>query len=139
MITPFTPAIRNNNKPRILIVDDNPRFSHSARLILQQSGQYVVCEENDAAGAVETARSFRPDLTLLDLIMPGVDGAEVAAQIESDWALHGVSIVFVTGLVTSDEARNGQRIDGHRVVSKPISSSHLLRVVDESLPCRVAA
>jgi CheY-like chemotaxis protein len=85
MITPFTSAIRNNNKPRILIVDDNPRFSHSARLILQQSGQYVVCEENDAAGAVETACSFRPDLTLLDLIMPGVDGAEVAAQIESDW------------------------------------------------------
>jgi CheY-like chemotaxis protein len=85
MITRFTSAIRNNNKPRILIVDDNPRFSHSARLILQQSGQYVVCEENDAAGAVETARSFRPDLTLLDLIMPGVDGAEVAAQIESDW------------------------------------------------------
>ena len=85
MITPFTSAIRNNNKPRILIVDDNPRFSHSARLILQQSGQYVVCEENDAAGAVETARSFRPDLTLLDLIMPGVDDAEVAAQIESDW------------------------------------------------------
>jgi len=85
MITPFTSAIRNNNKPRILIVDDNPRFSHSARLILQQSGQYVVCEENDAAGAVETARSFRPDLTLLNLIMPGVDGAEVAAQIESDW------------------------------------------------------
>jgi hypothetical protein len=85
MITPFTSAIRNNNKPRILIVDDNPRFSHSARLILQQSGQYVVCEENDAAGAVETARSFRPDLTLLDLIMPGVNGAEVAAQIESDW------------------------------------------------------
>ena len=85
MITPFTSAIRNNNRSRILIVDDNPRFSHSARLILQQSGQYVVCEENDAAGAVETARSFRPDLTLLDLIMPGVDGAEVAAQIESDW------------------------------------------------------
>jgi len=85
MITPFTSAICDNNKPRILIVDDNPRFSHSARLILQQSGQYVVCEENDAAGAVETARSFRPDLTLLDLIMPGVDGAEVAAQIESDW------------------------------------------------------
>ena len=85
MITPFTSVIRNNNNPRILIVDDNPRFSHSARLILQQSGQYVVCEENDAAAAVETARSFRPDLTLLDLIMPGVDGAEVAAQIESDW------------------------------------------------------
>ena len=139
MITPFTPAIRNTNKLRILIVDDNPRFSHSARLILQESGQYVVCEENDAASAVETARSFRPDLILLDLVMPQLDGAEVAAQVESDWALHGVPIVFVTGLVTRDEARNGQRIDGHRVVSKPVSSFDLLGAVEESLPCRAAA
>ena len=139
MITPFAPAIRDTNKPRILIVDDNPRFSHSARLILQESGQYVVCEENDAASAVETARSFRPDLILLDLVMPQLDGAEVAAQVESDWALHGVPIVFVTGLVTRDEARNGQRIDGHRVVSKPVSSFDLLGAVEESLPCRAAA
>jgi CheY-like chemotaxis protein len=139
MITPFTPAIGDTNKPRILIVDDNPRFSHSARLILQESGQYVVCEENDAASAVETARSFRPDLILLDLVMPQLDGAEVAAQVESDWALHGVPIVFVTGLVTRDEARNGQRIDGHRVVSKPVSSFDLLGAVEESLPCRAAA
>ena len=49
MITPFTPAIRNTNKPRILIVDDSPRFSQSAHLILQQSRHYVVCKENDAA------------------------------------------------------------------------------------------
>ena len=139
MITPFTPAIRDTNKPRILIVDDNPRFSHSARLILQESGQYVVCEENDAASAVETARSFRPNLILLDLVMPQLDGAEVAAQVESDWALLGVPIVFVTGLVTRDEARNGQRIDGHRVVSKPVSSFDLLGAVEESLPCRAAA
>jgi two-component system OmpR family response regulator len=139
MITPFKPAIRDTNKPRILIVDDNPRFSHSARLILQESGQYVVCEENDAASAVETARSFRPDLILLDLVMPQLDGAEVAAQVESDWALHRVPIVFVTGLVTRDEARNGQRIDGHRVVSKPVSSFDLLGAVEESLPCRAAA
>ncbi len=139
MITPFTTAKRDTNKPRILIVDDNPRFSHSARLILQESGQYVVCEENEAASAVETARSFRPDLILLDLVMPQLDGAEVAAQVESDWALLGVPIVFVTGLVTRDEARNGQRIDGHRVVSKPVSSFDLLGAVEESLPCRAAA
>jgi two-component system, OmpR family, response regulator len=139
MITPFTSAIRDTNKPRILIVEDNPRFSHSARLTLQQFGRYVVCEENDAASAMETARSFRPDLILIDFVMPQLDGAEVAAQMESDWALHGVPIVFVTGLVTPDEARNGQRIDGHRVVSKPVSSSDLLGAVEESLPCRAAA
>jgi two-component system, OmpR family, response regulator len=139
MITPFTLTIRDTNKPRVLIVDDNPRISHSAGLILQQSGQYIVCEENDAASAVETARSFKPDVILLDLIMPELDGAQVAAQIESDWALHGVPIVFVTGLVTPAEARNGQRIDGHRVVSKPVRSSDLLGAVEDSLPCRAPA
>src|SRR5258705_6292802 len=102
MITPFTTAKRDTNKPRILIVDDNPRFSHSARLILQESGQYVVCEENEAASAVETARSFRPDLILLDLVMAQLDGAEVAAQVASDWALLSVPTVFVTWLVTRD-------------------------------------
>jgi CheY-like chemotaxis protein len=139
MIAPFTSAIRDTNKPRILIVDDNPRFSHSARLILQQSGDYVVCEENNAASALETVRNFRPDLILMDLVMPQLDGAEVAAQIESDWALHGVPIVFLTGLVTPAEARNGQRIDGHRVLSKPITSPDLLRVIEETLPYRAAA
>jgi two-component system, OmpR family, response regulator len=135
MITPFTPAIRNTNKPRILIVDDNPRFSHSARLILQQSGHYVVCEENDASSAVETARSFRPDLILLDLVMPQLDGAEVAAQIESDWALHDVPIVFVTALITPEEASNGRRIDRYRISAKPHTAAELLRAVEENLPC----
>jgi CheY-like chemotaxis protein len=65
----------------------------------------------------QAARSFKPDLILLDLIMPQLDGAEVAAQIQADWPLHGVPIVFVTGLVTRDEATNGQRIDGHRVAT----------------------
>src|SRR5205807_2796357 len=93
MMTPFTPSIRDTNNPRILIVDDNLRFSQSARQTLQSSGHYVVCEENDAASALETARSFRPDLMLMDLVMPRLDGAQ-AALIESDWALHGVPIVF---------------------------------------------
>ena len=60
MMTPFTPSMRDTNNPRILIVDDNLRFSQSARQTLQSSGHYVVCEENDAASALETARSFRP-------------------------------------------------------------------------------
>jgi CheY-like chemotaxis protein len=117
MITPFTSAIRNNNKPRILIVDDNPRFSHSARLILQQSGQYVVCEENDAAGAVETARSFRPDLTLLDLIMPGVDGAEVAAQIESDWGWLSGLIMGINPMAITDRIRTMATTTGIAIIT----------------------
>jgi DNA-binding response OmpR family regulator len=88
---------------------------------------------------LETARSFKPDLVVVELIMPQEDGIEVAAQLEADWALHGVPIVFVTTLITPEEARDGRRIKGHRIVAKPARRSDLLRIVDESLPCCAAA
>src|ERR1700746_4233331 len=94
-----------NDKPRILIVDHSSQFARSARLLLDQSGKYVACTVIDPRRALEAARSFKPDLVLVDLIMPQADGSEVAAQLEADWALHSVPIVFVTALITREEAR----------------------------------
>jgi CheY-like chemotaxis protein len=125
----------SNEKPRIRIVDNNSQFARSARLLLDQSGQYVACTVIDPRRAFETARRFHPDLILLDLIMPEADGTEVAAQITSNWMLHSVPIVFVTALITREEARDGRRIEGHRVVPKPGHSLDLIRVVEENLPC----
>jgi two-component system, OmpR family, response regulator len=127
-------ANEHNEKPRILIVDNNSQFARNARLLLDQSGKYVACAVNDPRRALETARSFHPDLILLDLIMPKADGTEVAAQITSDWMLHSVPIVFVTELITREEARDGRRIEGHRVVPKPTRGFDLIRVVEENLP-----
>src|SRR5689334_3955667 len=130
-----TTAESNNSNSRVLIVDENSKFTHRVSELLQNTHHYVVCEENDPRRALETARSFHPDLILLDLIMPQADGTEVAAQITSDWMLHSVPIVFVTELITQEEARDGRRIDGHRIVAKPVRSSDLLRIVEENLPC----
>ena len=124
-----------NSKSRVLIVDDNSRFARSAQLFLEQTGNYFACALNDPRRALETARSFKPDLVVVDLIMPQADGLEVATQLEADWALHEVPIVFVTALITPEEARAGRRIDGHRIVAKPVRSSDLLRIVEENLPC----
>jgi len=124
-----------NDQSRILIVDNSSQFTRSARLLLEQTGNYVACAVNDPRRALETARSFRPDLVLVDLIMPQADGSEVAAQLEADWALHSVPIVFVTSLITPEEARDARRIDGHRISAKPHTAAELLRVVEENLPC----
>src|SRR5205807_6867398 len=124
-----------NSKARVLIVDDNSRFARSAQLFLEQTGNYFACALNDPRRALETARSFKPDLVLVDLIMPQADGSEVAAQLEADWALHEVPIVFVTALITPEEARDARRIDGHRISAKPHTAAELLRVVEENLPC----
>ena len=124
-----------NEKPRILIVDNSSQFARNARLLLDQSGKYVACSVIDPPRALETARNFKPDLMLVDLIMPQADGIEVAEQLETDWALHEVPIVFVTALITPEEARDGRRINGHRVVPKPTRGFDLIRVVEENLPC----
>ena len=124
-----------NDQSRILIVDNSSQFTRSARLLLEQTGNYVACAVNDPRRALETARSFKPDLVLVDLIMPQADGSEVAAQLEADWALHSVPIVFVTSLITPEEARDARRIDGHRISAKPHTAAELLRVVEESPPC----
>jgi len=63
------------------------------------------------------------------------DETEVAAQIEADWALHGVPIVFLTSLITAEEAKDGRQVDGHRILPKPTRSSALIELVEQSLPC----
>ena len=124
-----------NDKPRILIVDNNSQFARSARLLLDQSGKYVACSVIDPRRALETARNFKPHLVIVDLIMPQADGIEVAAQLDADWALHGVPIVFLTSLITAEEAKDGRRVYGHRILPKPTSSLELIELVEQSLPC----
>src|SRR5437762_6677900 len=124
-----------NSKSRVLIVDDNSRFARSAQLFLEQTGNYSACALNDPRRALETARSFKPDLVVVDLIMPQADGLEVATQLEADWALHGVPIVFFTSLITAEEAKDGRRVYGHRILPKPASNSELFELVEQNLPC----
>jgi len=123
-----------NEKPRILIVDNSSQFARNARLLLGQSGKYVACSVVDPRRALETARSFKPDLVLVDLIMAQEDGIEVATQLEADWALHGVPIVFLTSLITAAEAKDGRRVYGHRILPKPTGSWELIELVQQNVP-----
>jgi CheY-like chemotaxis protein len=125
-------------KASILIVDNNRDFTDSTRLALERTGRYVVSEENDGSKAHQTARDLKPDLILLDIAMPEADGGEVAAQIESDPALHRIPIVFLTALVTQAEGRSGLRIQGHPFLAKPIRLPDLIDGIEENLPTRAA-
>ncbi len=121
---------------RILIVDNDQNSTRLVKILLEKSGPYVVAEENDATKAHETARNFRPHVILLDIIMPDVDGGEVAAQIQEDAELHDTPIIFLTALVTRNEAKSGLHIQGHPFVAKPISVPELITAIEEHLPAR---
>ncbi len=123
-------------KRRILIVDDDANSTHLVKILLERSGPYLVLEENDAAKADQTAHNFKPDVILLDIVMPKMDGGELATQIEADHELHNTPIIFLTALVTHGEAQSGLHIQGHPFVAKPISIPELIAAIEKHLPAR---
>ena len=120
-------------KRRILIVDNDRDSTHLVKILLEKTGWYSVLEENDATRAHLSAQNVRPDLILLDVMMPGTDGGEVAAQIEADPDLQRTPIIFLTALVTKAEANAGLRIQGHRFLAKPVNIPELITGIEENL------
>ena len=126
-------------KRRILIVDNDPNTTHLVKVLLERTGHYLVLEENDATKAHQSARNFRPDLILLDIVMPETDGGEVAARVEADPELQNTPIVFLTALVTRAEAKSGLHIQGHPFLAKPVSIPELINAIEQHLPVRAAS
>ena len=121
-------------KKRILVVDDEPAITRMIKLNLEQTGHYEVRTENLGRNAIEAAREFRPDLILLDVMMPGMLGSEIAAQLQADPELRAIKFVFLTAVVTrGEELRSEGQIGGHTFVAKPISADDLCAVIEEHL------
>jgi CheY-like chemotaxis protein len=118
---------------RILIIDNDSNSTHLVKILLERSGPYRVLEENDSTEAHQTARSFKPDLILLEVMMSGFDGGEVAEKIQADRELHNTPVIFLTGLVTKAEAKSGLHIQGHPVVAKPINIPELIDAIETHL------
>lgn len=123
------------DRRRILLVDDDVAVARSLASTLERVGGYEVRTESEGRRAAASARAFRPDLILLDVIMPGMDGGDIAARMEQDPALKDVPIAFLTGLVSEEElGPSNTDSRGRRLIPKPIDPDELLAVVRELLP-----
>ncbi len=127
-----------DGKRRILIVDNDRDTTHLVKILLEKTGRYSVLEENDATKAHQSAQNFRPDLILLDIVMPETDGGEVAARIQADPELQRTPVIFLTALVTKTETKAGLRIQGHPFLAKPINIPELINGIEKNLPAHAA-
>lgn len=118
---------------RILIVDDESGFTHLLKLTLEKTKKFIVMEENDGTKAWLTAREFKPDMILLDIVMPKIDGGDVAAKIKSDPTLAKIPIVFLTAIV-SDKESTKREIGGFPFLAKPVSLDALIKCIDQHVP-----
>jgi CheY-like chemotaxis protein len=109
------------SQKRILIVDDEESFTRLLKLNLEAGGMYRVRTENRAAHAFPAAKEFHPDLILLDVMMPEMDGGDVAAALKADPDLAHVPVVFLTAAVKQDEVRShGGLLGGSPYLAKPV-------------------
>jgi len=121
-------------KKRILVVDDEVSITRLLKLNLERTGSYEVREENAGVMALPAAREFRPDLILLDVMMPEVSGGEVAAQLRQDPELRRVPVVFLTAAVKKEELGGpGGLIGGRHYVAKPLSAREVVALIEQTL------
>jgi len=122
------------NAPRILVVDDEPAFTRMVKLSLEANMEYMVKQVNRSAEALSVAREFKPQLILLDVVMPEADGGDVASKFRADPALGDVPIVFVSAMVSRRESHGDMYVSGgERFLAKPVGAEDLKHCVQRTL------
>src|SRR5436305_1200997 len=81
-------------KKRVLVVDDELEFARMVKLILEMTGSYLVRDVHLSREVLKVAREFKPDVVLLDCMMPDMDGGEVAAMLQNDPELKDTPFIF---------------------------------------------
>ena len=118
--------------PTILIVEDNPTNMKLSMFVLE-SADYTVITATDAAIGLTLAREKSPDLILMDIQLPGMDGLEATALLKADAATRAIPVVALTALaMKGDEERiRAAGCDGY--IAKPLDYKELLATVKTSL------
>ncbi len=118
-------------KKKVLIIDDEVAFTNIVKLTLEGKEGYEVCVENDSRQAIATARKFWPDIIILDVVMPELDGGEVHTQFMADPILKRIPIIFLTAIVRQKEVDEHKgMIGGSFYIAKPVSADGLMSAID---------
>ena len=115
---------------RILVVEDDATIRDTLGFNLKKEG-YQVAIARDGAEALTQVRSARPDLVLLDLMLPGLDGRAVLAGMRSDPALRDIPVVVMTGTMAEPADDGGKALDVQGFLTKPVDLKKFLGLVEQ--------
>ena len=117
---------------KILIADDEPNIVISLEFLMKREG-HAVSIARDGPNALEAIRSTRPDLVLLDVMMPGMSGFEVCQAVRADEALAGVKILMLSAKGRDTDIAKGSAMGADAYMTKPFSTKELAEKVRELL------
>ena len=118
---------------KILVVDDEPTILKMVETRLTTEGYEVFAAHSGDEG-LQQCKSLKPDAVILDIMMPGMDGNEVAAHMQEDPDLKKIPIIFLTAVVKPQEIPKNRKIGGHYFLSKAFKITELLDILKKVLP-----
>lgn len=121
-----------NKKAKILLVDDEPNILTALKFLMEQEGYAVKTAENGQS-ALSLLEEFAADVILLDVMMPGIDGFEVAEKIRANKKLNDSQIIFLTAKGTKDDRKKGYQSGGEIYLAKPFDNDELIDYVEFAL------
>lgn len=116
----------------VLVVDDEPMARSMLRLILVRAGFEVREAEDGKAALSEVDRSL-PDLMILDIMMPGIDGFEVCERLRADESTNRLPIIMLSAKTDSESVKRGLNLGANKYLTKPVGPDELTRHVREVL------
>ena len=114
--------------PRVLLVDDDPVIVRLLQVNFRLEG-YEVDSAASGEAALQRIRESLPDVIVLDVMMPGVDGWEVCAKIKEDPEAKGVPVVLLSARAQDEDLQRGYALGVDEYVTKPFDPAHLLEIV----------
>jgi CheY-like chemotaxis protein len=123
--------MNGNEKRTVMVIDDAEDFCEFVKVILEATGDFQVTSCYSGRMAVRQAERHKPDIILLDMMMPEMDGSEVASALKADNVTQDIPIAFVTSLISERDVDSGQGIiDGYYFVAKPVQTDKLINVIN---------
>ncbi len=117
-----------NEGKKILVVDDERDLCRILSNVLTSEGGYQVLTAHDGETGMMAAIRERPDLILLDIIMPGMSGGEMAEELQDNPVTASIPIIFMSALITENEVRNiGHHTGGRMIFAKPLVMGELFK------------
>ena len=122
---------------KILIVDDEEDVLIPLGNILKRAN-YIVSTTTNGEEAIKLAKAQRPDLIILDIVLPGLDGGSVADILSNDPVTARIPILFLTGILSKEEEllskkEGGKKSGKHYMMAKPVSAEDLLEMIQKIL------
>ena len=119
---------------KILIIDDEEKFCRAIKKALELKTDFQVLTATQGEEGVRLAKTQKPDVILLDIMMPGMFGTQVAENLLEDPVTSSIPIIFVTAIVNQQEIQGSNYIaGGHIFLAKPVSIAEVIKKINEVL------